>query len=1478
MADETTTFGIEYTTNADKVAKLIRGLGDALDDAGMSGEISGKQWDKASGGILSIEKAVNSSSPSVRKYSKDFETLRKSVSDATKALQGAAQDFVVGGGTDVLGAAARTMDVDTAKEIIAINKAEGLTAQQVAQEVVAAEAKKTKARLEAVAKLQAANSSSAKGYQRGFTDPKSFMGQADSRDASSGLKASDTTWAKQAAASAEFRSELNKTEISFQKQQREAELTSLRIAILGRHSSDASSKVQDLGNSVTKTSGSLPTLRYALYDVSNTMAITGAGMLGFSVLSLKASVDYQRAFADVIRTNEQLMGSSVASERAFHSFISMASELPTSFAGLTEIGTLAGQLGVSAGSMEDFTRATAMFSTVTGESIDTTATAFGRLDALLPDVQGNYEALGSSILNVGINSVATEGEVIKITTQLAGVGGQAGLTSDEVIGLSGALASVGVQPELARGTITRLFGQISRAVATGGDNLEGFAAIAGTSASAFATSWGSSPMQATLDVFRGIRDRGADAESALRAVGITSVRDVPAILRLAQTMDSVLVPALADAEQGMREGSQLSENYGVVAETTASKLQILSNNFQSLLALMGDSSSVLSKVVDAANGLLEWAIEMQKNPVTAFMSQFAVVSVGVLGSLTLIAAAVTRASAGMIAFKTAMQEAGLTSTGFRANLLALTGTIAGVDAQATAAAGSTGRLTSLMGKLGVASLALSAIPLAQWFQGWVSEVNGAVVDVNTLAQSLGTLDVGMSDASIKDFEATLTKAVESLGSSTQTAANSAFIPIVGAYAESVRNASYAAETEFGLGLERLGTKATSWWTTNVFTGEPSWMAGFFDASYEELDKFEESFIQAWEAASSETEKQAVLDAFRELEEQVVAAGYSAEDMKYNFSDFFDVVGSGVDTSLLAAEANDINRESLEALSQEMSTLVDDVFAAVNAQYDLHDALFNVGEALVQEGVAVAFTGDAMQGAIKEVINQSSGAGNAAANLQVMFDYLVSGGYASAAQLTHLSQVIAGLKTQSGGKVSAPSLAMPDFAAFSSGMESARASASRASGATRDFADSADEASKKIRTLKDYASDLKQVWDRAFEIRFSGQQTIDAVRDSIQKLRDAAEASAKKVQDLRNSIRSLSADSQALKSDISILEYYLRIANEYGDQKRATAIEAELAKKRAELASKTSELADKNKELKKEQDSQNKTLVGNSQAARDNRKAVGDLVQQYQAHIGALASSGMSQQQLAVAAERLRADFIRQATQLGYNRNELKKFEAAFGDVSAAIKAVPPINISIKGLTPAQIALKEMEKSVSSLRKNIGGGINVPITTSSDNSGAIRALQSQRDAYKAQLSALYNTLGGNSNTNTARLENAIRDLNRELARRGYASGGFTGRGGKYEPKGIVHGGEYVFRKDQVDQSTGMPTQAALMSMMPQGSLPSRTVAPSTAGTGGGAAMVSLTPATIQAIAQALPTGVILDGNIVGEVSSREYARSNAQGSY
>lgn len=1320
---------------AERALTSLQGLVSTLGDKSI---ISDRQLKTLTGTITKMGGALSQSSGSMDKHIAQFNKMSADVKELTGELREAAQTMVSLGNTEPVTFLARDMDVQAAREILAVIEAEGVTAAQVARRVVAEEERKIAARQEAVERASkqtalynqylyeeakahavvakaaedaakrvskvAQQENAAAARQQTSARPGSVFAQGQAYDTGSAMKASETSWAREAKAVQDLNLKYDAHVQTYNKVLDQKSRASQQTALYNQYLYEEERASKQAAEATKRHQSNLITLRYALYDVSNSLGIMGAGMLAFSTLAFKASADYERAFADVIRTNDSLMQSQVLAERTYRSFMDLAGSIPVAFGDLSAIGKLAGQLGVASGNLEAFVQTVAQFSAVTGESIDTTATAFGRLDALLPDIQGNYDALASSILNVGINSVATEGQIISVSTQLAGIGNQAGLTADEVVGLAGALASVGVQPELARGTITRLFGQISRAVATGGENLQNFAAIAGTSADQFSAKWNSSPMQATLDFFRGIQQRGGEAEAALRAVGITSVRDVPAILRLSQSMDSVLVPALADASAGLSEGTQLSDNYGVISETLASKLQILANDFQSLMATLGESAIVFKGVIDILSDFLTWLRKIQENPITAFLSQAAVLVTALGGVLLLLVAGLGRVGAGMLAFRTAMQDAGIQATGLRAALVQLGAAISGVNAQSVAASGNVGKLSGAMGALNAISGLLIAVPIVNWVKNLSSEINGAVVDVDTLTKSLQTLDTNMSSVAQKDFDEVLRKSLESLGASTKTITWGDILPNPGNFDIGLAE---ALASEYDLGLQRLTEKTTSWWTTNFVTGEPSWMAGLFDNSFEQIDKFEESFIQAWESATTATQQQGIIDALNQLQEGMSTE--EIENFRYNFADLYEVIGSGVDQSLLFAESQQAMASEIQSTTDSMTSLIDEVFAGVNAQYALYGALYDVGDALVQEGAAAAFTGDAFQKAIQTIVTQSGSSGVAAANLQVLFDTMVSGGYASASQLQYLTQVIAGLQAQAGGKVSAPTMTPIDFAGFQKGVQQARASMGSLGGGARKAAGDVRKAKEEVRTLLDYANDLSSVWGRAFDIRFSAQSTLDDITSSWIDMTDSIADAREETTDITNDINGLNASIQSLTADRALQEYFLSVAEAYGDALKAQEIRANLAEIDAELADKSQDLTNANKKLQKAQDKASTSLSGNSESAIENRKSLTDLVKQYQDHLRALAESGVSQGALQAESSRLRQEFIDQAKALGFSESELQNYAAAFDDVSKIIANTNfGVTIDLTGLDPALLALREFaakaKKDLDSIGSGVGGGV------------------------------------------------------------------------------------------------------------------------------------------------------------------------------
>jgi TP901 family phage tail tape measure protein len=401
------------------------------------------------------------------------------------------------------------------------------------------------------------------------------------------------------------------------------------------------------------------------------------------------------------------------------------------------------------------------------------------------------------------------------------------------------------------------------------------------------------------------------------------------------------------------------------------------------------------------------------------------------------------------------------------------------------------------------------------------------------------------------------------------------------------------------------------------------------------------------------------------------------------------------------------------------------------------------------------------------------------------------------------------------------------------------------GAFDSFGDSVGGAAKQVRTLVDYANDLAGVFGRSFDIRFKSMLSMDAVAESWQNLTD-------RVDEARIKLAELTANK-------AIKEYFLGVAQNYGDTLRADKLAAELA--------------DLNKQIAETQADASTELQGNTKAARQNRKVITDLLKQYEDYIAALAEGGADQATLNAAVNASRAQFLAQAQALGFASSELQPYVAHFGDLSTAIARIPRnITVAFNG-DPALQALNEF---MAKAKSAVGSGINVPISSSFDPFGVKKSIQGEIDALNAALMAEYARLGGNSNARTTGLQNAIRQLQQKLNNLGYAQGGFTGRGGKYEPAGIVHRGEYVIPKEHVNQRTGLPYASAL------GQLQAGTRASSSGGyasggyVGGNGRMVVDLSAQARA-AMNRPVVVTLNGKVIAEATYNNTYNQSLRGS-
>lgn len=362
-----------------------------------------------------------------------------------------------------------------------------------------------------------------------------------------------------------------------------------------------------------------PAARYAFQDVARTATVAGVAIAGVGIAAIGFAMSHERAFANVARTTQT---SAAGYEILQRQLEKMSTELPVTFEELTNIAAAAGQLGIQASGVANFTRTVAMLSATTNLTADAAGIALARFKTFFAEApkdaaksfavtEATFSNLASSILKVGVNSIATESGIVNISTQISSMGSYAGFTADQVIGLSGALASVGVAPELSRGITTRLFTVMGDAVSEGGLRLEKFAQLAGVSSEKFKSSWGTGNMAPIfVNMMKGLgrmQESSQDANQALRDLGITGSRDRPVWLRLASAADEagvktmLLTQTMKDARDGWIQNIELQTQYGKISQTTAARMQVLGQTVEQLFASMGEAPN--SWLGDIAHGL-----------------------------------------------------------------------------------------------------------------------------------------------------------------------------------------------------------------------------------------------------------------------------------------------------------------------------------------------------------------------------------------------------------------------------------------------------------------------------------------------------------------------------------------------------------------------------------------------------------------------------------------------------------------------------------------------------------------------------------------------------------------------------------------------------------------------------------------------------------------------------------------------------------
>lgn len=490
--------------------------------------------------------------------------------------------------------------------------------------------------------------------------------------------------------------------------------TAAARAATKQQSADFNKLVNDF--QVGKFDERLASTRYALYDIGNRATAFGAAITTAMAAGVKSAIDFESAFTSVERTT-RLTGTGAAELKA--ALIDLSTTIPLAFKDITQIATLGAQLGVASDQVDEFTRTVSKFATITGISVEEVSLSFGRLSQLLDVPVSKFENLSSAVAFAGINAVATDTEILRMSESIAAASTQAGFAAEETIGFATALASLKVRPEEARGVLTRLFREFDLSVAQGGSQLDDLASLLGKTSEQAAEFWDQNPSDFVQAFLRSANATGRLNE-VITALGVTNTRELNVITKLATNMD-VLTSSISDAEEQFALGTYSSEAYGKVADDLASKLTILQNAIAEMGAELGETvTGPLGFFVDEITKLIK-GVSGLPDPVKTLIALITALTAG----LAILFSSLAFGIAGLLAMKLAFTnladegiKAGISVQTFRALLISMIPSAAGattvtgaLSAQFQAASfsvkGFTLSLKGITAALGIVGLAVT---------------------------------------------------------------------------------------------------------------------------------------------------------------------------------------------------------------------------------------------------------------------------------------------------------------------------------------------------------------------------------------------------------------------------------------------------------------------------------------------------------------------------------------------------------------------------------------------------------------------------------------------------------------------------------------------------------------------------------------------------------------------------------------------------
>lgn len=234
-------------------------------------------------------------------------------------------------------------------------------------------------------------------------------------------------------------------------------------SVLGTQMQLAGQKIHEVGEKIKNVGDKIAGLGRDMTTYVTTPILTAFGA------SAKAAIDWESAFTGVMKTVDETANTTYDDlKKSINEIAKTTASSQNEIAATMEI---AGQLGVSADEIAEFTKVMVMLGDTTNLSSEEAASSIAKFANVTGMSLNDVDKLGSAIVDLGNNYATTEADIMSMATRLSGAGAQIGLSQGEILGFATALSSVGIEAEMGGSAFSKAMIKMQVAAETGYDQV-----------------------------------------------------------------------------------------------------------------------------------------------------------------------------------------------------------------------------------------------------------------------------------------------------------------------------------------------------------------------------------------------------------------------------------------------------------------------------------------------------------------------------------------------------------------------------------------------------------------------------------------------------------------------------------------------------------------------------------------------------------------------------------------------------------------------------------------------------------------------------------------------------------------------------------------------------------------------------------------------------------------------------------------------